>query len=330
MKKSLSAVVLLGIAASLVFVGAPAANAAPPIALPPGQTLYAIDCDAHGSQLWSFTPDGAATPIGTATGAVNSCGGGAQTDPTSGISYFIYYPGAGVTALATVDVTTGVVTTIAAVNGDTTDAWQLIITNSGAAFIVDGITLYTIDLSSAATVALGSITPVNPGAVGYDALTDTIYGFNNSNTMGIFTIDRTNGVATDTGLGGNWPVATCLAGGTSPGHPDGVTFDSAGFAWIQSDSCTSNIMSVDMSTGASSMVGELHDATATLYATAPNDFYSETFFIRSAPIVVAPPAAGPALAATGIDTAQVGMAGSIAALAALLGIALLVRRRRAA
>ena len=331
MKKSLSATVLLGIAAALVLVGAPAANAAPPSALPPGQTLYAIDCSDHGSQLWSFTPDGAATPIGTASGAPADCAGGAQTSQFDGVTYFVYYPAAGADSLASINLTTGVITTIAPITGAATSGWQLFITNSGAAFMYSGTNLYTISLTTGITTLVGSPAPFFPNAMGYDAVTDTIYGFDLSNTMGVYTINRATGAATNTGLGGNWPVATCLAGGTSPGRPDGVVFDSAGFAWIQSDSCDSNVMSVDMTSGSASMLGELHDATATLYSVAPNDFYSETFFIAPVPVVVAaPPAAAAGLAATGMDGTRVGVAGSMAALTALVGIALVVRRRRTA
>jgi hypothetical protein len=331
MKKSLPVAALLGITAVLALLGASAANAAPPTALPPGQGLFAIDCDAHGSQLWSFTPDGAATPVGTASGVSGSCAGGGQTSPIDGLSYFIYYPGGPVSALATVDLTTGVITTIANISGDTSGAWQFFITNSGAAFITNSNTLYSIDLATAVTTLVGAMSPANDDAVGYDSLTDTIYAFDRSDTIAIYTIDRTTGAGTDTGLGGTWPVATCLAGGTDVGSPDGVAFDSAGFAWIQSDSCDSNIMAVDMTDGSSTMMGELFDATATLYPTAPNDFYSETFLISAAPPVTPPvtPAA-PGLAATGIDTTMVAAVGGVGAVAALLGVALLVRSRRIA
>ena len=331
MKKSLPVAVLLGITAAIVLAGAPAANAAAPTALPPGQTLFAIDCENYGTQLWSFTPDGAATPIGTASGLDTSCGGGGQTSPIDGLSYFIYYPGAGVSALATMDLTTGVVTTIAGISGDTSGAWQFFITNSGSAFITNTNMLYSIDLVTAVTTSIGSMAPASDGAVGYDPLTDTIYAFDRSNTIGIYTIDRTTGAGTNTGIGGNWPALPCLGLGTVGGRPDGVVFDSAGFAWIQSDSCDSQIMSFDVSAPGSTMTGELFDSTATLYPTAPNDFYSETFLISAAAPVTPPlTPAGAGLAATGIDAAQVATMAGIGAAAVLLGATLLVRRRRMA
>lgn len=328
MNKFLSAAITACIAAALVVAGAPAANAVPPTALPPGQTLYAIDCDQYALQLWSLAPNGAGTPIGNTAANSIDCAGGGQVSPVTGIAYFISYTAAG-DSLATVNLTTGAVTTIALFSGDTATAWQLFITNSGAAFIVDGSTLYSVSLTTAVTASIGSIAPVNPGAVGYNPANDTIYGFSAGNVMSVYTIDRTTGAATNTGLGGNWPAANCLGGGSSAGSPDGIAFDSAGFAWVQSDSCDSNIMTVDMTTGASTMVGELFDSTGTRYANAPNDFYSETFLIGPPAAAVAP-AAAPALAATGIDSGAVAIAGGFGALAALLGVMLVSRRRRAA
>jgi hypothetical protein len=331
MKKSVPVAVLLGVTAALALLGAPAANAAAPTALPPGQGLFAIDCEDFGTQLWSFTPDGAATPIGTASGLPSSCGGGAQTSPINGVSYFIYYPGGPVSALATMNLTTGVATTIATITGDTVNPWQLFITNSGSAFVTSSNVLYSIDLATAITTSIGSMAPASDGAVGYDSLTDTIYAFDRSNTIGIYTINRTTGAGTNTGIGGNWPALACLGLGTPGGRPDGVVFDSAGFAWIQSDSCDSQIMSFDVSAPGSTMTGELFDSTGTFYPIAPNDFYSETFLISAAPAVTppAPPATG-GLAATGTDTALLATAGGIGAVAALLGAALLVRSRRTA
>ena len=328
MKKSVSSAIALAFASAFILVGAPAANAAAPTDLPAGQTLYAIDCDDFGPQLWSVDPSGAATPVGdahlTATGS--ACGGGAQVSPVSGIPYFIYYPGGPVTALATIDVTTGVTTTIAALSGATTNAWQLIITNSGAAYVSSSDDLYSIDLGTAVTTFVGSMAPASVDAMGYNPVNDTIYVVEYSNTIAVWTVDRTNGAVTDTGLGGNWAAGSCLAGGTSPSVPDGLVFDSAGFGWIESDSCgEAVVMSVDLSDGSSSATGQLFDTTGTVYTTAPNEFYSETFFI--APQLIA---AAPALAATGVDSTATTVAGGVALLATALGLVLIARKRRTA
>lgn len=330
MKKSASSVAVIAVAAVLVMLGAPAANAAPPASPPSGQSLYAIDCDNFGPQLWSVAPSGASTPIGTSYLAGSSdCAGGVQTSPVTGITYFIYYPHVGAEQLATINLTTGNVTTIAALSGDTSNAWQLMITNSGAAFVTQNDFLFSIDLATGVTTNVGSMAPATAGAVGYNPLTDTIYAIDSANAVAIYTIDRTTGASTNTGLGGNWPVATCLSGGTSPGRPDGISFDAAGFGWIQSDSCDSDIMSVDMTTGSASMVGELFDSTGTLYPTAPHDFYSESLFFGPAPVVaVTPTPAG--LAATGTDSTAISLAGGFAVVAAVLGMALIARRRRTA
>lgn len=323
MKKSLSSALFVGVAAALVLAGAPAANADAPVALPSGQALYAIDCDEFAFQLWSLTPTGAGTPIGTAPANTSDCAGGAQVSPVDGLAYFITYTGVN-DGLATINLTTGVVTPIAPISGATTGAWQLMITNSGAAFITNGQDLYSISLTTGVTTLIGNIAPANIGTMGYDPTTDTIYAFSYSDTVEVWTIDRTTGVGTDTGLTGTWPDGSCLDGSTDSARPDAVVFDSAGFAWIESDTCEASIMTVDMTTGDAAMLGQIFDATGTRYTTAPNEFYSETFIIGPA----AAPAAAPGLAATGIDTTAVTIAGGIGVIAALAGAALVVRSRR--
>jgi len=328
MKKLLSVAATLGVASAIAFGAAPAYAADAP-ALPTGQALYNIDCDTVAPQLWSFTVDGASTPVGS-KGVEANCAGGGQTNPVDGKSYIIAYAPNKADALATVDLTTGAITIVAPINGAAGGAWQLIITNSGAAFIsgdtgASSSRLYGIDLTTATTTLIGSVAPVNLGAMGYDYKTDTIYAFNRSNTRGVYTIDRTTGVATNTGLSGYWPTATCLGGGTSAGRPDGVAFDANGIAWIQSDSCNSNVMAFDPASGNSWITGELFDSTATKYTTSPFSYYSETFLI--APIVVNTPLPAPALASTGADLRAVPLVGISAAIAALLGVILLTSRR---
>ncbi len=324
MKKSLSVVAILVMAGAIGFAASPAYAADAPT-LPPGQALYNIDCDKAAPQLWTFTPDGASTPVGSSV-EPGDCAGGGQTSPVDGKTYFINYPGGPAESLAMVNLTTGEVTTIAAINGATDSAWQFIITNDGIAYITDysstlsANALYTIDLTTATTTLVGSMSPVSLGAMGYDYANDIIYAFDSNNTIGLYTIDRTTGAATDTGIGGNWSVATCLGLGTPLGRPDGVAFDSNGIAWVQSDSCNSNIMAVDPVTGNSWMTGELFDSTRTLYGVSPYTYYSETFFIGPAP--------KPALASTGANFGAASLAGITAAIAALLGVVLFTSRRQ--
>ena len=334
LKKSWSIAAVLGVVTALVLGVAPSANAAldPPV-LPSTQTLYNIDCGKHAPQLWTFSTDGASTPVGS-TSLKGNCAGGAQTSPVDGKTYFIYYPDNLTTDLATVDLTTGETTVIAGITAITgyQPAWQLIITNAGQAFITsfnngtNHAELIQIDLTTAATTLVGDMYPYDGGATGYDSVTDTIYGFNSKNAQKIYTIDRLTGAPTDTGVGGNWPVRPCLAGGNGVLAPDNVVFDSNGIAWIQADSqfCTSVVMAWDPVSGTSWATGELYDATATLYPTAPHDYYSETFFISPVPIYKA----APVLAATGTDFGVVTLVGTTAAGIVLAGIFLLTRRRK--
>lgn len=331
MKKSLSAVAAVGAAAALLLLGAPAANAAPPADLPAAQDLYAIDCDDYGAQLWVVAPSGASTPIGDKylDGTSNDCGGGAQRNPVTGISYFVFYPaGGGGTQLATVDLVTGDIAVVGTLTGDSTDAWQFFITNDGTAYITsnDASRLLTISLTTAVTTLVAPVTPVTPDTMGYNPVTDTIYAIERDDTVEVYTVDRLTGVLTDTGFTGVWPTGSCLTGGTAAARPDALVFDSAGFGWIQSDSCESVVMAVDFTDGSAAITGELFDSTGTVYTTAPNEFYSETFIVGPAVGFVAAPA--PGLAATGVDSDALVITSGVAALAAVVGVALFARSRR--
>ena len=332
MKKSLTAAAIVGSVAALMMLGIPAAQAAAPVDLPAGQDLYAIDCEDFGPQLWRIAPSGAATPVGdaylTATG--DACAAGGQRNPVTGVSYFIYYPGGPETQLATVELTTGAVGIVGTLTGDTDGAWQFFITNAGTAYITsnNADSLYTIDLGTAVTTFVATIGPDVPDTVAYNPVNDTIYGIDRDDVINVYTLDRLTGVMTNTGLTGTWPTATCLGGGTNEIRPDALVFDAAGFGWVQSDSCNSVVMSVDLSDASAVIGGELFDATGTIYPTAPNDFYSETFIIGPAPAAaVVPAAVNPALAATGVDTDAVVILAGASALAVLLGATLMMRRR---
>ncbi len=324
MKKSLAAGVIVGLIGALALGAAPAYAADAPT-LPPAQGLYNVDCDDQSPQLWSFTIDGASSPIGAPSIPIgDACAGGGQTSPVDGKSYFVYYPGGPVSALATVDLATGVITTIATINGDTNGAWQLVITNGGSAFITDGDELFSIDLLTATTTLIGGMGSINLGAMGYQATTDTIYAFSNSDAMNIYTIDPATAISTNVSIAANWPDATCLAGdfaATDTGNPDGVAFDSNGIAWIQSDSCESNVMAFNPATGEAWMTGELFEAAGALYPANSHQYYSETFLMGPAP-------AKAALASTGTDLGAVSLIGITAAMAALFGVVLLTSRRR--
>ena len=333
MKKSLSAAIVFGVTAALVLAGASAATAAAPDTLPDGQTLYAIECDRNVPQLWSVGPDGASTPVGDSyqTGEGVGCAGGAQTNPVDGITYFIYFTGEGDTVLASVNLTTGVVSTIDEISGATRNAFSLVITKTGEAFVVGSEILYGLSLTTGVTTRIGSIAPALFGPLGYDALTDTIYSFDYSEDVVVYTIDRETGEATNTDLSGTWPSTRCLNGGSGSGVPLSVAFDSAGFAWIMSGSCIAVIMTFDMSTGDSAARGELQDSTQTLYPDDSHTFYSQTFFIGTAAVAAADTApAAPALAATGFNSGAIAVAGGIGAIVILLGAALLFRSRRKA
>ena len=129
MKKSgLAAAALTGILIAS-FSAIPAQAVGGPV-LPSNQNLYVLDCDSYGGNLWSVDPaSGASTRVDTGT-PVDRCGGGGQTNPVDGLTYFVYYHGS--TYLATADTTSGVISKVADFNGATSSPWSIAITNAGA------------------------------------------------------------------------------------------------------------------------------------------------------------------------------------------------------
>ncbi len=310
-------------AAGLMTAGIAPAQAAGMPVLPSNQHFFAVDCDDFLGSVFSIdTTNAASTLVGTgAPGSSVDCGYGAQSNPVDGTAYTLI--GGATTYLATVDTTAGTLTKVADITGAVTDAWQLMITNSGAAYVMQSGMLYTLDLATGITSTVGSLVP-NLGAAGYNPNDDTIYAFKGSGQA--YAIDRTTGTATpDSAHNIVVPAFTCPDTNNADTAIDGVVFDANGNAWIQNDShygCVSSLLVEDFATGTTYHVGEFTDTAQSLYTSSPYHWYTETIFITTDAVETTLPNTGSSAGAM-VTTFTIG-AGLLAAGA----LALLMLRRR--
>ncbi len=303
-------------------------------AIDPGDSLYAINCDDVYNDWQLFSVDSTtafSTPIGVGTDDGidnNSAGCAAQPayNPATGKSYYVQWSMESV-ELATIDVATGVSTTIGGFyydNGEFPEYIEvdaLAIGADGSAFVLAEGTLWSVDLDTAWVTPIGE-TEGDIYAFAFDSVTSKFYGISYLNE--IFEIDVTDGTAT--------PVGEVV----SP-EPDGLfrvyslQFDEAGTFWVEVDS---------YGEGGDGLVAELWSFTlptaeSPVYSGVFTDdpFYTEAILIIPGDVPVAPlvPVAPvePALAATGADPASVlpwGIGAAVIVLAG--GVLLTVRSRR--
>ena len=322
-------------------VAAPAA-AAGGRSLPTGSSLYAVQCDdADLPELALFSLDtatAAATPVGPGTPASEAdCAGQAAWNPVTSTAYVTvwYYEDEVVpfpAFLATIDPTTGVSSPVGpfTLGEGAHDVDSMAIGNDGAAYAIDGNTLYSVDLATAALTELG------------DLGEDAFYGFSVDPTTGafyaiqpsgdIFTIDVSAHTAT-------LLVETQLGGDSD--RPYSLQIDTDGTFWVEADIFESESEGLVSNLWSISGAALADSAVLSGVITAPTGpFYTESLLFVPAPVVpvipaepVVEPAAvvvpvAPQLANTGVDAAPIAAGG---ALVALLGVALLVPaiRRRA-
>lgn len=336
MKSPIRSIAALIAATTLVTGVATAAQADAAPELPSGTHLMTVDCDSHGGQLWDTATSGSSTPIGAPGTEAVECAGGASTDPTTGITYFVSY-GDG-NHISTINPLTGEVTVGPAISGATTSLWNLMITNSGVAYgTYYGIQLYTVNLSTGVTTSVGDLYyatddfNVCDGAAGYNPLTDTMYVYCLS-TM--WTVDRNTGNVTPL-VELTWPDFTCITapedGEDLEADPDSTfVFDSNGIAWIQSDSCdfgSSGILAWNPVGNETWTYGQIFDASGELYPNDDHSFYTETFFLY-APTPEPTPTVDAALASTGSDASSISLVAAGFGLLGMMAISTIALRRR--
>jgi hypothetical protein len=279
MKKSFALAAVLVTAAGLMTAGAVPAQANGGPVLPSNQRVYTSDCNGDfGGNLWSVDPtNGDSTLVGDTS--VDQCTGGGSENPLDGKAYIVYY--GATTYLATADTTNGGFTKVADINGATTDGWTVAITNAGEGFLMNGDSLYTIDLETATTVLVANFPFNDMQAIAYNPVDDTLYGFKRP-TGEVYTIDRTTGVPT---LDATHSIVippdftTCAEGGNVAYELDLAVFDANGNLWIQGDACEDGeLLAVDFATGVVSWKGQWTDTAGSLFP-AGDTFYAESVFI---------------------------------------------------
>jgi len=325
----------VAVAALSLLVGAPlAAHAAGEPTLPAGQQMFTFDFDESPAYLWSVDPtDAGLAPIGLGTPDTGFIG--AQQNPADGRVYAVGFDGTIPTFLASMNMTTGVGEKIHNFVGGQVLTTKILINNAGDAFAigVDGPgsspSIYDLNLDSAVLSdprELG-ITDACIFGAAHNPVDDTFYAFCDD---AAYTIDWTTGVATaDPAHDLDWEDYLC------PGIPEtrnvfptDYAFDANGDLWVSSAGCVSELLFFDFASGSQTFVGQMHEATPSLYSNAPN------FDISTQGILITTGGAGSS--GGGSDSehlADTGASDSVNALAVLTLIATIaavaIRRRRA-
>ncbi|MCY7411561.1 MAG: hypothetical protein LH471_00745 [Salinibacterium sp.] len=323
MRRAIIPVIAIGIAGALLT--APAASAAPITALPEGDQIVLIDCENTPGQAFTMGADGAATPIGTGTVLLNdaNCSPSGAVDPTTGIAYYIAW--GDTNDLATLDLETGVSTTVATLSGDHDNSCGIAIDASGDAFNADNNFLYSLNLATGVNTRIGDTLFQQTCSWGINPVDDQIYWFTRTGPSGsdVYRINKDNGEATF--------VVSLDVSALNGYRPDGVVFDKTGIAWIQDDFGDGpdgwyGVEPADLTEGiVYAPTGYFNDVTETVYS---DTFDATGYFYSMGMIYVAgEAAAAPVLAATGAsDVAPAG--GLLAGGALLLGAMMLVVMRR--
>jgi len=313
--------------AGLLALGAAPANAAGNT-IADGDSLYAINCDS-GFDLWQlFSVDSstaASTPVGTGEPITQACAGQAAYDPSTGMSYYIQWSEG--TQLASIDVATGVSTTIGDFywpNGEfpeDIDADALAIGGDGSAYILDDADVYSVNLENGFVEFVASLDDDLDSiyAFAWDSVTDAFYGISYDNF--VYQIGVTDGSYTEIGTI------------TFPDVVDEVRhftyslqFDHEGTLWVevdrQADDFAGTLFSVTFDTLATPVYsGE--------FLVGETEMYTESLLVIPGVAPAPVPAPEPALAATGADLASVlpwGIGAGVIVLAG--GVLLILRSRR--
>lgn len=308
-----SAAAVLAVTASLMLVAGPASAQT----LPANDDLYAIACNSGipNLQLLALDPlTGTGTSVGAGTGPGDSdCAGQAAWNPVTGASYYVLWDGED--RLASIDVTTGVSTTIGPFNGpDWTGGDSIAIGRDGTAYLISDSELFSLDLATAEVGLIGSTGFPNIWGFAYDPVTDAFYGLDDDGNL--YTIDTVTGAAT---------LVTTFALGTTT-NSYSLQFDSAGVLWIENDypgviDLSAELWSVNPTTFAAELAGPIQLADASVYV------YTESLLITRGAVSAVVPPAQPKLPDTGVEMGPIGVAGFMLLTA---GIAMMLVRRRAA
>lgn len=322
--------------------------------MPSDNQLVGVDC-GNTNAFYNIEADGSsaiANPVGDVIGSdsANSteCSGGVAYNPEDGYVYGVLYASdnnqmfpeaTGGTSLVKIDPSTGIQTIVSQFTGDCTGGWLFTITPQ-AALVSSGMNLCTVNLETAETTLLGTVSgPISDYAMGYNPTDDTLYWSGNSHDLWSIDPDTLVGTqvldfAPETG------EYTCPAyGGTGRLVLDAsFAFDSNGIGWAQSDTCQGFVVAFDVATSKYWYMGEVVAPTGGIVNTDSQTIYAEgaPFYIEGYAIVPATENSNnnggnnnsPELAETGASGAA-NLPLFMAALIPIGALALALNRRRA-
>jgi LPXTG-motif cell wall-anchored protein len=263
-------------AAVLVSAGVSPANAVDAPPLPAGQQMFTFDFDEPPAYLWSVDlVDAGLEPIGL--GTPDSGFIAAQQNPADGLVYAIGFDGTFPTFLASINMTTGVGEKIHNFVDGPFLTTKLLFNNAGDAFAIgaDGPgsdpSIYDVNLENAVLSnprSLGITDSCIFGAA-HNPVDDTFYAFCNA---AAYIIDWTTGVAA-ADPAHDLTFEDYLCPGITESRqvtPLDYAFDANGGLWVSSQGCVSELLFFDFATGSQTFVGQMHEATPSLYSDVPN------------------------------------------------------------
>ena len=305
---------------SLLALGAAPAAAAGN-AISPGDSLYSISCDDDYADFQLFGVESTtafSTMIGSGTGpATDTCAGQPAYNPATGVSYYIQWLDESEDQLASIDVATGVSTTIAGFYWDNgefpgyVDAQAMAIGGDGAAYVISGDFLFSLNLATGYVEYIATMAESSIYSFAWDSVTDSFYviGYD----WDVYELDVTDGTLTVLG--------TLGFSGAGLYGTYSLQFDKAGTLWIELD-VDSGVWEGGMAT--------LWSATfATIDAPVLSGVFTDDPYYTEALLIVP---GQPKLAATGTDSASAlpwALAAGALLAAAGVGLALHARRRTA-
>jgi LPXTG-motif cell wall-anchored protein len=272
--------------------------------------------------------NGDATPIGTPTvlAANSRCSSNGAIDPTDGTVYYIAWPfGPAPAELVTLDPETGISQKVAELSGASAYLDGIGIDADGHAFGQYQSHIYSLDLATGVTTDMGNTGLPDENAFAYNPVDQKFYWFTEQgpNSSNVYIVDPLTATAT--------LVTPALDLSALNGfHPDGLTFDSNGIAWLQDDNCDGpngncGIEAVNLVTGEVWAPVFPNDTTLTVHAANFNGkgyFYTMGLFFIPGPV-----ASSAELPNTGFNSV---MFSGLAAGLALVGLAgVIIARRRA-
>ena len=257
-------------------------------------------------------------PIGNGSGGVSgdfACGLQAAYNPTTGESFYVQASDpddVDTVALARIDVTTGVSTTIGQFLWDDGESNIPIVIDAlaigadGSAYALGEGALWSVDLDDASLDRIANVAFDRAFAFAFDAVTGQFYAISTDDE--ILAVDTTDGTAESLGF---------LNG---PDRTTSLQFDEAGTFWVS--------INEDSDSGAGLWSFSLATSGTPTYSGpfVDDPFYTESILII--PVATPAPPPAPVLAATGSEAPL--LLGVIAGLVVVAGVGILVARRRAA